>query len=96
MVVLSYLWLLAIVPLIFEKEDEEVKWHAKHGLVLFVAEVLILVAVTAVSSVLACLGCVAAPVIMLGFLVLRVLCMVKGLNGERFTVPVLSDFADKF
>jgi hypothetical protein len=34
MIVLSYLWILAIVPLLVEKEDKEVQWHAKHGIVL--------------------------------------------------------------
>ena len=36
MLVLSYLGLLAIIPLLVEK-DEEVQWHAKNGLVLFLA-----------------------------------------------------------
>ena len=34
MVVLSYLWLLALVPLLTEKNDKEVQWHAKHGIVM--------------------------------------------------------------
>ena len=34
MIVLAYLWLLALVPLLVEKEDAEVQWHAKNGLVL--------------------------------------------------------------
>jgi hypothetical protein len=37
MIVVSYLWLLALIPLIVEKNDREVQWHAKHGLVLLVA-----------------------------------------------------------
>jgi hypothetical protein len=28
MIVLSYLWLLALIPLLTEKEDKEVQWHA--------------------------------------------------------------------
>ena len=39
MIVLSYLWLLALIPLVVEKEDQEVQWHAKHGLVLTVRRV---------------------------------------------------------
>ena len=34
MIVLSYLWILALVPLLTEKEDQEVRWHAKNGIVL--------------------------------------------------------------
>ncbi len=40
MILLSYLWLLALIPLVVEKEDREVQWHAKHGLVLTVVEMI--------------------------------------------------------
>ena len=62
MIVLSYLWLLALVPLLVEKEDREVQWHAKHGIVLMVAEIVLWIAVTIVSMMLGmismALGCV--------------------------------------
>ena len=32
MIVLAYFGLLALIPLLMEKEDAEVQWHAKHGL----------------------------------------------------------------
>ena len=35
-IVLSYLGLLALIPLLVERDDQEVQWHAKHGLVLLV------------------------------------------------------------
>src|SRR3982751_1289325 len=44
MIVLAYLWALAIVPLLVEKHDPEVQWHAKHGLVLMAAELTLIVA----------------------------------------------------
>jgi len=37
MIVLAYLWPLALVPLLLEKHDPEVQWHAKHGIVLMIA-----------------------------------------------------------
>ena len=40
MIVLAYLWPLALVPLLVEKDDAEVQWHAKHGIVLMVAEIV--------------------------------------------------------
>ena len=40
MIVLAYLWLLALIPLLVEKQDPEVQWHAKHGLVLMIAELV--------------------------------------------------------
>ena len=34
MVALSYLWILALIPLLMKKEDKEVQWHAKNGLAI--------------------------------------------------------------
>jgi uncharacterized membrane protein len=105
MIVLSYLWLLAIVPLVAEKEDKEVQWHARHGLVLLIAEVILGIALWVVQMVLfashflAFLGCflsVLHLVLWLGILVVHVICIVKGLKGERFLIPVISQYADKF
>lgn len=91
MIVLSYLWILFLIPLLVEKDDSEVQWHAKHGLVLSVVEFILqmLLSVTGI-------GCFFAPFVFLGFAVVRLLAIVKGINGERFTVPVLSEYADKF
>ena len=51
MIVLAYLWPLALVPLLLEKHDAEVQWHAKHGLVLMVAELLLIVIYFVFASV---------------------------------------------
>jgi uncharacterized membrane protein len=98
MIALSYLWILAIVPLIVEKEDKDVQWHAKHGLVLLVLEI-ILYAVLAVVSMVPILGCITVflpVVVFLGFLVVRILCITKAMNGERFLIPGISEFANRF
>jgi uncharacterized membrane protein len=102
MVVLSYLWILALVPLLTEKDDREVQWHAKHGLVILIAEVIAHVGLWIVMRIAGrMLGCGAC---LLGFvplalsalvLVVRVLCIMKGVEGKRFLIPGLSDFADK-
>ena len=91
MIVLSYIWILFLIPLLVEKDDKEVQWHAKHGLVLSVVE-FILQMVLSVTGI----GCFFAPFVFLAFLVIRLMAIVKGINGERFKVPVLSEYADKF
>jgi uncharacterized membrane protein len=99
MIVLSYLWLLALVPLVVEKEDREVQWHAKHGLVLMVVEVLFWVAFNIVITMLGFVGCLAAlvaPLIGLGILILHIMCIVKGINGQRLIIPGISEYADRF
>lgn len=101
MIVLSYLWLLALVPLLAEKDDPEVQWHAKHGLVLFGAEIVlgILFAIffALVAAIdLGCSGCLFQWIYSLAILVLHVVCIVKGLNGQRLLIPGISPLVERF
>ena len=99
MILLSYLWLLALVPLLTEKNDKEVQWHAKHGLVLMVAEIVLWIVINIVLvplGVFGCIGLLFLPLLGLGQLILHIMCVVKGINGQRLIIPGLSDFAEKF
>jgi uncharacterized membrane protein len=100
MILLSYLWLLALIPLVVEKEDREVQWHAKHGLVLAVAEMIFWVVfqilLFVLGSFLGCLVGIFAPLIALGIVIFHIVAIVKGINGQRLIVPGLSQYADKF
>ena len=103
MIVLAYLWLLALIPLLVDKEDREVQWHAKHGLVLTVVEVVVMIGLQvivmilgAVSGGLGCVFTLLIPIFMLAILIVHVLCIVKGINGQRFLIPGVSEFADRF
>ena len=103
MIVLSYLWPLALIPLFVEKEDREVQWHAKHGLVLAVAELVFWIIATIInivlSTILPPIGCIIGIVLLvvfLGIVVFHVMCMIKGTSGERLKLPGISDFADRF
>jgi len=97
MIILSYLWILALIPLLVEKDDKEIQWHAKNGLVLTIAEVILQLLVNAITVTgIGCVFAIFIPLIFLGFTVIRVIAIFKGLNGERFIVPGLSQYADKF
>jgi uncharacterized membrane protein len=102
MVVLAYLWILALIPLIAKKEDREVQWHAKNGLVILGAEIILWILFTILGFIMPAdmgLGCGMATlqcVVWIAFLVVRIIAIVKGVNNQRFRVPVISDFADKF
>ena len=101
MIVLSYLWPLALVPLFLERDDPDVRWHARHGLVLMIAELLLVVVYLAIASIvsLAALGLGTVLAILLvaswiGVLALHVTAIVKGVSGERLVIPRLSHYAD--
>jgi len=76
MIVLSYLGLLALIPLLVDKDDNGV--------------------LGAISGGLGCLFGLLWPVFMLVILVVHILCIVKGLNGQRFLIPGISEYADRF
>jgi uncharacterized membrane protein len=98
MIVLSYLWILSLVPLLVEKEDKEVQWHAKHGIVLMVAEIVFWIVFNILIYMIP-FGCVVGllgPLVALVFLAVHIMAIVKGLNGQRLIIPTLSEYANKF
>jgi uncharacterized membrane protein len=102
MIVLAYLWPLALVPLLFDKHDADVQWHAKHGLVLMIAELILLFVYILMTSVVSLatlgLGCVLSILLVFGWvgvLALHVVAILKGVNGGRLIIPGLSDYANR-
>jgi len=97
MLVLSYLGLLALVPLLVEKDDKNVQWHAKHGLVLFFCFVIVFAVLGVITSTgIGCIFAVLYPFVGLGWLVVTVLAIVKATKGQRLMIPGISELADKF
>lgn len=103
MIVLAYLWLLALVPLLVEKEDPDIQWHAKHGIVLMVAEAVVLFAYVMMTSVVSLatlgLGCILGLLLVFGWVAvlgLHIVAIVKGVNGGRLIVPGISEYANRF
>jgi uncharacterized membrane protein len=102
MIVLAYLWPLAFVPLLLEKEDPEVQWHAKHGIVLMVAELVLLFGYVMLTSIVSLatlgLGCVLSLFLVfawIGILGLHVAAILKGVNGGRLIIPHVSDYTNR-
>jgi uncharacterized membrane protein len=95
--VLSYLGILCLIPLLAKKDDPEVQWHAKNGLMLFFAE-LVWIAIRiaiAFSHILSCGMAIIGCVVWIGFLVLSIMGIIKAVNGQRFRIPILTDMAEK-
>ena len=98
MLVLAYLGIFALIPLFMKKDDKEVQWHAKNGLVITAAWILLGI-VLGVISQMPFMGCAVQAiwcVYPLLVLAVSILGIVKAINGQRFVIPGLSDFADKF
>jgi uncharacterized membrane protein len=82
MAALSYVWILSVVMLIIKKDDEFVKFHARQGLILFIASFV---------GVIPFIGWF----IWLIVVVLDIVGFIKALSGERYKVPVVGDIAEK-
>jgi hypothetical protein len=97
MIVLAYLWPLALIPLIVEKDDPEIQWHARNGIALAVAELGLLfvyLVITSLVSVAALgLGFVLAFLLVfvwIAILGLHLVAIIKGIGGQRLVIPGLS------
>jgi hypothetical protein len=102
MIVLAYLWALALVPLLLDK-DPDVQWHARHGLVLTVVELILLFVYITLTSVVSMatlgLGCVLGlvlPFAWIAVLAVHVVAIIKGINGTRLIIPRISEYANRF
>ena len=100
MIVLAYLWPLAVVPLVLEREDPELQWHARHGLVLMALELLLLFAYFVAASIVHAaeiglggallVGMVASWAVILS---VHIAAIVKGINGQRLVIPRVTRLA---
>lgn len=97
--VLSYLWPLALFPYLMEKNDADVQWHAKNGLVWTIAEFVVQLVIALPGFLLVFVGCITGLIglgIFLVSLILRIVAIQKALAGDRLVLPGLSQFVNQF
>jgi uncharacterized membrane protein len=102
LLVFGYLGPLALVTLVATRR-EFVKWHAKQGLVLVAALLVFYPVLRFVHFVLERYFWVvfgelfraAIWMVVVGVILMMLVCIVRGLEGERFKVPVLGELADR-
>ncbi|MCK5320711.1 DUF4870 domain-containing protein [Candidatus Parcubacteria bacterium] len=84
---LSYIWVLCLVPLLTKKRSKFAQFHAKQGLVLFIAEI-VGVFVFWIPLIGWALG--------IALLVVSIMGILKALNGEWWKIPYVYDWSKKF
>jgi uncharacterized membrane protein len=110
---LAYLfnWVSGLIFFLIEKDSRLVRFHAMQsilltasaivvGVVLYIAWIVITIALAMMSDVLASLGGLLIGLLIFVFwicvLIAFILCMVKAYQNKYFKLPVIGNFAEKF
>ena len=89
--IISYLGILCLIPILIKEEDEFVKFHAKQGLVLFIAEVA-----TMLIAWIPIIGWIGAPILWIIWIVLAIIGIMNVAKGKKAPLPIIGKFAGKF
>jgi len=90
---LSYLGILALVPLLVKRDSQFAQFHAKQGIVLAVAWF----AAAWIANVIPFIGIlIISPIVMIGGIALMIIGLVNVGKGETKKLPIIGDIADKF
>lgn len=88
--ILSYIGILFLVPLLARKEDSFSQFHAKQGMVLFLAEIT-----TVFIAWIPLLGWLVGGLLWVAWIVLAILGIVNVVQRKEERLPVIGQFADK-
>ncbi len=98
MVILSYAWLLSLIPFLTKKDDPDIQWHAKNGLVMAIAYTVIELIFWGIGHyfpLVACLTFFIPCLIFLAYVAAQIFGIIKAVNGQRLRIPVLTEMAEK-
>ncbi len=82
MAVLSYVWILCLVPLLGKKDSEFVQFHAKQGLILFIASLFAFVPFF-------------GQLLIFVIIIISVIGIIKTYNGEKWEIPFVYELSKK-
>lgn len=91
MLVLSYIGILALIPLITVKDSPFVKFHAAQGTAL----TIVMFGLSFILPMIPVLGWLGLCVIFPGWLVVTIMGIVKALKGERWEIPGVGALGQK-
>ncbi|MBT4857181.1 DUF4870 domain-containing protein [Candidatus Uhrbacteria bacterium] len=94
MAALSYVFVLCFVPLLLSKNSPYVQFHAKQGLVLFIAEVAVMIIAT-IFVFIPIIGWLANIAMYLFVVVMAIMGFINALGGKKWVMPLLGSYAKK-
>lgn len=93
MAALGYVGALCLIPLIFARDSQFAQYHAKQGLVLAIIGFILNFAASLLWRVP--FGGLLVIVMGIVLLVVSIKGILKALNGEKYEIPVVSEYAAK-
>lgn len=88
--VLSYLGLLSLIPLLLKKNDEFVQFHARQGFALAIAEIA-----ACFLNIIPFIGPIFWMILSFVFVIISLVGIMKALEGEKWEIPILHEYAKK-
>jgi len=88
--ILSYIGILFLVPLLAYKDDASCQYHAKQGLVLFIAEIA-----TGLIAWIPILGWFIGLVAIIVWMVLSIIGIVNVVSNKQVPLPIIGSLASK-
>ena len=89
--ILSYFGILFIIPLLVCKDDAFAQFHAKQGLVLFIAEIA-----TMFIAWIPIIGWLVGFIAWILWVILSLMGIINVLGGKQTPLPIIGKFAEKF
>jgi uncharacterized membrane protein len=95
---ISYLGILVLIPLLMKKESKFVKEHAKQGLVLFIAEIVLWIVdlIFAFIPVLGLIISILIWIVLVAIGILSIIGLIYALQGKFWKMPLVYDWAQSF
>lgn len=93
--ILSYIGILWLIPLLVinkKKRDDFIKFHLQQGINLFIWELIILI-VLGILQMIPIIGVVFGVIYWIAyvfFVVVIIMAIVKGVQGEKWKIPIFS------
>lgn len=85
---LSYIGILVLIPMLAKKESKFAQFHAKQGLVNFVAMII-----CSILFVIPFIGWIVGGIGYIVFIVIGIMGIIAALQGQYKALPIISKFA---
>ncbi len=92
---LSYLWILTLIPLLTNRDDRFIHYHAKQGLLLFLIWIIFII-LTYPLTYVPYAGIMIIAITFVALTILNIICIIKVLKGNTWAIPALGFYAEEW